>query len=679
MTPFFRNLFRKRKSIPSILQLIQQAFEKNDRSEELELLSDLVSAFRPQSVKKCEIIHLTELIEYLKSKEEVRIFFSNYIRDLLNNKRFLPIVTEAGIVQNGGFRKEIYRRIIAKLIPHQPEKNTLEYILNQLFYAENDIVWLKKIPKNEVSQLYDLLELPTIYESLQVQSPLMEILNSMALISQRMSGKALDAEVLKMLPEYADFESPFEQLEKSLDKVDTKLRKNNLCSIHSQDSVVIDLKSSIEQCELYVQKAYANAHTFGISLTANQSLLKIKQQLERFSSMFYFLLIDTDEQKKVKSLELAMKLISLNCKKNNIKKLIGDSTQLISYEITQHTAKTGEHYITTGKKEYLKMFYTAGGGGLIVGFLCIFKLLLGKVHVSDFGHAFLYSMNYAFGFIAIYLLGYTLATKQPAMTAATLIKTIENGMKSGLPNKIRHQEFAALFARLFRSQFIAFVGNVIVAFPIAMLLMFVFFWLTGENIAASKSEVLLKDISPVHSLAIFHAAIAGVFLFLSGVISGSISNSNKYNNMYYRIQEHPWLKLTFGIEKSKKIATWFEQKWPGVASNFWFGVFMGSVASVGAFFGLNLDIRHITFAAGNFAIGLFGSDFVITGWMIFWSILGIGIIGFMNFIVSFILSLGLAFRSRDIPFLEIRYLFSSVWDYFKKNKLSFFIPISIKG
>ena len=37
--------------------------------------------------------------------------------------------------------------------------------------------------------------------------------------------------------------------------------------------------------------------------------------------------------------------------------------------------------------------------------------LLSKLDVSPFGSAFLYSMNYALGFIIIYLLGYTLATK----------------------------------------------------------------------------------------------------------------------------------------------------------------------------------------------------------------------------------------------------------------------------
>src|SRR5690606_15323635 len=88
-----------------------------------------------------------------------------------------------------------------------------------------------------------------------------------------------------------------------------------------------------------------------------------------------------------------------------------------------------------------------------------------------------------------------------------------------------------------------------------------------------------------------------------------------------------------------KIAKWFEKWWPGIVSNFWFGVFMGSTYSVGHFLGLNLDIRHITFASGNIALGAYGADFNLPIDVWIWSAIGLVIIGFMNFIVSFLLSL----------------------------------------
>ena len=161
---------------------------------------------------------------------------------------------------------------------------------------------------------------------------------------------------------------------------------------------------------------------------------------------------------------------------------------------------------------------------------------------------------------------------------------------------------------------------------------------------------------------------------MSGIIAGSISNRDKHNSVYYRIEEQPVLKKIFGKEKTAKVARFYEKKWAGIVSNIWFGVFMGTTASVGMFLGLNLDIRHITFASGNLALGLFGNDMSLTTDMWIWDILGIGLIGFFNFAVSFSLSLTLAFRSRNLSFGELIKMAKAVWIYFKISPRSFFFP-----
>ena len=196
------------------------------------------------------------------------------------------------------------------------------------------------------------------------------------------------------------------------------------------------------------------------------------------------------------------------------------------------------------------------------------------------------------------------------------------------------------------------------------------------NVAETKWEKLILDLSPVHSSAIFHAAIAGVFLFISGLIAGSQSNRFKFSNLYYRIAEHPQLIQIFGRAFTKKMSTLLEKKGPGVISNFWFGVFLGSTASVGAFLGLDLDIRHITFAAGNLALGLYGNSFDVSITFILLGVLGVGLIGFANFIVSFTLALLLAMRSRSIPLKELLIIGSSVWYYFKTKPKKFFFPVN---
>jgi site-specific recombinase len=216
------------------------------------------------------------------------------------------------------------------------------------------------------------------------------------------------------------------------------------------------------------------------------------------------------------------------------------------------------------------------------------------------------------------------------------------------------------------------------AFPVSLLGIWLIDYTLDYNIAATKWESLLIVISPIHSLAIFHAAIAGVFLFLSGIISGSIANRDKHNQVFFRITEHPLLKRSLGKDRTLKLAKLYEKRWAGIVSNFWFGIFMGSTASIGLFLGLNLDIRHITFASGNLALVLYGANYEVSDSMLFWGVFGIGIIGLVNFMVSFSLSLGLAFRSRAISLFELRFVTVSIGNHFKSRPFSFFFPTEKK-
>lgn len=642
---------------------------------DVELLVKIVNSFRPVDVRVVYEINLTPLLTLLQENTLYKGLFIDYLKELFNNKEFDQIISDAEIIKDTDFLYEIRKRFSEKLLPFQPSKSSLQFILNQVFYASTDPKWIERIPQEQIEILFDELSLESFYKKGVNNFELLEIIYGIEVLIQRISGRAMESDVNKMVPEYQNLDSPFIAIQREYAELNDKLIRSDTKFIPSSDLSYKQVLILHKQCLDYIKTAFANSHKYGISLKVNQSLLRIRQQLERVKELLPFLILNPEDDPKKKTQEFALLLIKYNCNKNNIRQLVNESTQLLSYEVTQHTAKTGEHYITNSRKEYYKMFRTACGGGLIVAFLCIFKVLLSKIETSDFGYAFLYSMNYALGFIAIYLFGFTLATKQPAMTASALISALEQGRKNkSVSISGKYNSFAVFFARVFRSQFIAFVGNVIMAFPIALLLIWLIDLMFNYNIASDKWGVLLTDLSPAHSPAISHAAIAGFFLFISGIIAGSIANRDKHNSVYYRIQEHPILKKTLGKNRTLKIAQIYEKRWAGVISNLWFGVFMGTTASVGIFIGLNLDIRHITFASGNLALGIYGGEFDIPLSMILWGIFGIGIIGLVNFLVSFTLSLSLAFRSRNIPLLELRLVALSIWRFFRKSPAHFFFP-----
>ena len=608
-------------------------------------------------------------LAYLKNNEEIKNNFRDYLFILFSNKSFAKALTEANILSENAFFPELKKRISYKFLPPVEDENTISYIISKvLFNPKSDSDYIKNIKPEDGSEFFKLMEIEKISTLPKVKK---ELLISANILALRSVGNALEAGITKMVPEYKNFDNPFVALQSELDSLIGRFKKDKDLQIDSKDIDYKQIKIYLQQCLDFVDKAFKNASKFGISSKINQSLLKIRQQLKRIQDIIPILVVDTEEDILTNSKNLVSNTLKYNSHRNNIRELIDDSTRLISHLITSHTAETGTHYIATSSKEYLKMFWKASGGGIIVGFLCIFKMMMSYSHGSEFSHAVLYSLNYAFGFIIIYLLGFTLATKQPAMTAATMAKVLSDESSS----EKNYKEFANLVAKLSRTQFIAFVGNVLWSFPVALAIIYGMDWFLDKNFAVAKADKLLKDLNPIESKAILHACIAGFFLFISGIISGNISNSSIFNQVPERISQSPFLNQVIGAKNSKKLSDFYTKHWAGIISNFWFGIFLGVIAPLGVFLGLDLDIRHITFSAGNFALALYGKGFDIDTYTFVISLVTIFLIGAFNFIVSFGLSMLLAFRSRKVNFGELTIIYKSILKYFIKNPLRFFIPL----
>ena len=608
-------------------------------------------------------------LAYLKNNEEIKNNFRDYLFILFSNKSFAKALTDANILSENAFFPELKKRISYKFLPPVEDENTISYIISKvLFNPKSDSNYIKNINPEDGSEFFKLMEIEKISTLPKVKK---ELLISANILALRSVGNALEAGIAKMVPEYKNFDNPFVALQSELDSLIGRFKKDKNLQIDSKDVEYKQIKIYLQQCLDFVDKAFKNASKFGISSKINQSLLKIRQQLRRIQDIIPILVVDNEEDVLTNSKNLVSNTLKYNSHRNNVRELIDDSTRLISHLITSHTAETGTHYIATSSKEYLKMFWKASGGGIIVGFLCIFKMMMSYSHGSEFSHAVLYSLNYAFGFIIIYLLGFTLATKQPAMTAATMAKVLSDESSSDK----NYKEFANLVAKLSRTQFIAFVGNVLWSFPVALAIIYGMDWFLDKNFAVAKADKLLKDLNPIESKAILHACIAGFFLFISGIISGNISNSSIFNQVPERISQSPFLNQVIGAKNSKKLSDFYTKHWAGIISNFWFGIFLGVIAPLGVFLGLDLDIRHITFSAGNFALALYGKGFDIDTYTFVISLVTIFLIGAFNFIVSFGLSMLLAFRSRKVNFGELTIIYKSILKYFIKNPLRFFIPL----
>ncbi|TDX83178.1 recombinase [Epilithonimonas xixisoli] len=644
----------------SFSTILKNYFSERNETLSLQPLSEIITSLKRED--------LGVFTAYLKDNEKIKENLLFYIHHIFQDKPFNLSLTEADILSENAFYPEFKKRILNKILPPIENENTIWYLVdNVLVTPRKDLQFFQNSPEDKMDELFRLLRIDKFINNQHVKN---ELLFSLNILAWRVIGNALDVEVMKMAPEYRNFDNPFLALQNELDVLNAEFKANPDFQLSSTDDIYKQTKIYLDQCLEFVNIAFKNSSKYGISSKTNQSLLKIRQQLTRMSDIIKLFLINDEQDYLINSKQLFFNILKYKSHKNNLRDLISDSTRLKSHLITNHTAETGTHYITSTFKSYMKMFWKASGGGVIVGALCVLKMLYSYVPASDFAHAFLFSMNYAMGFIMIYLMRFSLATKQPAMTAATMAKVLSEGN-----SRNTYIEFAHVVSQLFRSQFIAFVGNVLLSFPVSLLIIYGLEVLFKQNFAFEKSGKLLYDLDPFHSKAILHACIAGVFLFISGVISGNLSNSSVFYQIPKRIAKNPFINYFFGQSFAKQLSVYYSKNWAGIISNFWFGVFLGATAPVGLFLGLDLDIRHITFAAGNFALGLYGKDFVISSSAFWIAFVTVFIIGFFNFAVSFGLSMLLAFRSRKVEMSEVKEIFREIFSYFLRNPFRFFFPL----
>jgi site-specific recombinase len=95
----------------------------------------------------------------------------------------------------------------------------------------------------------------------------------------------------------------------------------------------------------------------------------------------------------------------------------------------------------------------------------------------------------------------------------------------------------------------------------------------------------------------------------------------------------------------------------------------------GHFFGVPLDVRHVTLSTGTMAFGVAsrGPEFLGRGALV-WASLGIAATFVLNLSVSFYLALRLALRAQDVPSRDHLEILRNLWRQFRATPRDFFFP-----
>ncbi len=647
------------------------------------LLKNLVSIIRPRTfsnIRKIAEQKLQELIQVIQQDTQSRNNLKKLIEEICLQNNPLLVFTEVGIMSSKGFWAEAYEKFSYKILPPLHREGELRTVINEIFYKKNDYQWVNSISNELWIELAQTLHL---FDSQEVKKYFLnEMLNAIVVLAQKATSLGLEPEIIEKLPDMDDLNSPFLSMLIEITKFVEKYKDVTTRQMPSDEDYK-HIWVLLQQCEDSIARLHKDREKYGISLRITYFILRLTQNIERLKKILLFIRPNSEEANLQKIIFFFKEIVWAENKKYSLTKHFSDNLSFLAHKVVEHTAKTGEHYIANNSKEYYDLLKKALGGGFIVAFLCIFKARISLVEGQSppLIMALLYSLNYSLGFILIHIFHFTLATKQPAMTASTIADILDEWRKFKNPKskeRVLNEQLPSTLIKMIRSQFISLTGNVLAVIPTAFFLTTGYFWLfESELVGIQKAEKLATELSPWASLSLPFAAIAGVYLMAAGLIAGYYDNQVVYNNIPERIRRYSIFRKILPPKIFEKFIAYIEKNTGALAGNFFLGIFLGSTSTIGKIIGINVDIRHVTFAGGNFAISYNLQHGQMPTAVVLETLLGVFLIGLVNVTVSFGLSVIVALKSRNLTFYETGKIIQILLKAFLKKPLAFFLPLPI--
>lgn len=666
--------------------MLEHVFEQYAKStlrepqRTITFVAKLIAKIRPPKAQKveCAVKAIQALCYLLNSDADKAKILREAMLRLLSEHKPISLFLVSRHSAFAGFFTEMRRRIAHKFLPEAIDNAYLIDLFALFFTQASDELWISVVPDEVWAQLIVAMHFEQAPQNL-TEPCRKNLLAATQVLSYRIAALGLEPELLRNHAELEKHTSPFITQQTELTEFLSPM--DGIASAANQGDIK-HILVMLNQCNSIIAKIRRNSGQVGTSIQLTFLLQRISQQISRLESLLHIidhlpraLKVSTEasdvEALNFKIAQLFKELVYSECHKNDMHEHWRENIEIMALRVTENASRAGEHYITNNRDEYFALMRSAMGAGVIVALMAMLKILVAKHHLAPLTEALLFSLNYGFGFILIHILHFTVATKQPAMTAAVIAASID---ASDCKSK-EMDNLVAIIANTMRSQIIAIFGNVVFAIPVAMLIAWGLFSVTGQHfVSTEKAHHLLADIDPLNSGALFYAAIAGVCLFFSGLIAGYHDNLAVYNKIPQRLRALTSLQKILGVARLDRVARYIENNLGALAGNFYFGCLLGGMSAIGVLFGLPFDIRHIAFSSAFAGFSAVGLDFMLSWHAVAIATLGLVLIGFVNLAVSFSLALYVAMKSRKIRFKQWRLLLRNLAIRLNHDPAEFVMP-----
>lgn len=649
-------------------------------------LNQLLDGLDPQASLARRHLWLISLLDWVRGREEapqaaasrVRLFLDaldarpealarlrQWWQLLADTVDTTALLADYGFAPRLAFLSELANRLRHKLLPGTPETTDSCELFSLAMPRAFDAAWVAALDEPTVARLAALLTTASPVTGLTLwQHELLEAINYCA---SQVRATGFASELRQRMSAPARQMQPFHDLQADVEALRLAFVATPREPL-AVDSAATRLRERLEACRQAAASVYPHLNEHGISVGLVFMLRQLRERVLRMRELMDCLI---SQNPQASSARLVSRLAATGQELGSLRALVAANSSLLAAKVAERSAETGEHYITRTPAEYRSMLAKAAGGGAATALTTVGKFALGAVGFAAFWTGFWSGMLYAASFVFIQLMHWTLATKQPAMTAPAMAAKLKDLGAAGAV-----EEFVDEVTHLVRSQVAAVVGNVFTVLPCVLLWGVLVHAVTGQPmISRAEADHVLHSLSLLTPSTLLFAAFTGVLLFASSLIAGWTENWFVLHRLDSAMRYNPRITAALGEVRAGRWARFMREHISGFAANISLGFMLGLVPPVLAFFGLGLEARHVTLSTGQLAAAMaaYGLE-VLRLPALWWCAAAIPLIGVLNLSVSFYFAFRLALRAHSVSGVDRARIRGAIWARWRSRPASFFVP-----
>lgn len=603
------------------------------------------------------------LLDAVQARPDVQQRLQTWWQTLTDTVDITPLLADFGFAPRTALLSELAERLRLKILPGSPETIDATELFTLALPEAFDAQWLAALPADLLERLVGVLCGDNGHSTRWQRT----LLDAMTYCAGQILSTGFAPELrLRMTPEAREAQ-PFHALIRDVES----LRIEVLHSLRTPDRLqetAQRLRGRLDACRSAATSVYGHFEDNGISVGLVFRLRQLRARIVRMRELLECVLSPTPA---LHGARLLGHLVQVAQERRSLRAVFSANSSLLAAKVAERSAETGEHYITRTPAEYRAMLGHAAGGGAVMALTTLAKFALGALALSAFWAGFVAGMNYAISFVLVQLLHFTVATKQPAMTApAMAAKLKELGSGEAI------NAFVDEVTHLVRSQVAAVLGNVLVVFPAVLLLTSVWqLWFGTPFLDTHKTQYTLESLQLLGP-SVLYAAFTGVLLFASSMVAGGAENWFVLYRLDSALRYNPRITGLLGQARAVRWASFLRANISGLAANISLGLMLGLVPVFATFFGLGLDIRHVTLAAGQIAaagmgLGLLEALQLPAFW---WALASLPFLAALNVGVSFYLAFRVALTAQNVSGVERSRIYAAIRVRLRTHPLDFFRP-----